>query len=80
MHILNNKHEYGSIKSTMTPIKTCRKGWYMNILENYYIQQFFQNGILIKVQQPGEQNILFKIMKPTTGLTHAHNSIPTDAT
>jgi hypothetical protein len=76
----NNKHEYGSIKSTMTLIKTCRKGWHMNILENYYIQQFFQKGILIKEQQPGKQNILFKIIKPITGLTHVHNSIPTDTT
>jgi hypothetical protein len=80
MHILNNRHEYGPINSTMTLVKICRKGWYMNILENFYIQQFHQNGTVIKEQQPGEQNILFKLIKPTTPLTHAQNPIPTDTT
>ena len=52
----------------------------MNILENLYIQHFHQSGILIKEQQPGEQNLLFKLIKPTTSLTHAQNPTPTDTT
>jgi hypothetical protein len=38
MHILNNKHEYGPLKSTMELLRTCKKGWHMKILENVYIQ------------------------------------------
>jgi hypothetical protein len=62
----------------MTLIKTCSKGWH--ILENFYIQQYYQNRTMIKKQQPGEENILFKIMKPITQHTHAHNAIPIDTT
>jgi hypothetical protein len=29
----------------------------MNILDNFYIQQYFKNGTMIKEQQPGEENI-----------------------
>jgi hypothetical protein len=80
MHILNNKYEYGPINTTITLVKTFKKGWYINILENWYIQQLHQSGILIKVQQPAKQNLLFKIIKPTTSLTHMQNPTPTDTT
>jgi hypothetical protein len=43
----------------------------MNILENFYIQYYHQNGTLIQEQQQGEQNIVFKIINPTTPSTHA---------
>jgi hypothetical protein len=42
----------------------------MNILEHFYIQYLHQNGTLIQEQQ-GEQNILSKIINPTTPATHA---------
>jgi hypothetical protein len=70
LHVLNNKHEYGPINSTMTLIKSCRKGWHMNILENFYIQYYHQNGTLIQDQQQSEQNILFKIISPITPSMH----------
>ena len=52
----------------------------MNILENFYVQQYFQNGTMIKEQQPGEENILLKIIKPTAQHTHVHISTPTNTT
>jgi hypothetical protein len=46
LHVLNNKHEFGHIISTMTLIKSCRKGSHINILENVYIQDYHQRSIL----------------------------------
>jgi hypothetical protein len=57
----------------MELLKTCKKGWHMNILENFYIQQHYQKGTLMNEQHPGEDISLFKIIKPTTHNTHAHN-------
>jgi hypothetical protein len=73
LHILNNKHEYGPLQSKMELLKTCKKGWHMNILEIFYIQQQYQKGTLMNEQHPGEGNSLFKIINPTTHNTHAHN-------
>ena len=80
LHILNNKHEYGTIYSTMTLIKTCKKGWRMNTLEKFYIQQFHQNGSLIREQQQGEENLLFKIIKPPLVPAHAQKPNLTNTT
>ena len=80
LHILNNKHEYGTIYSTTTLIKTCKKGWRMNTLENFYIQQFHQNGSLIREQQQGEENLLFKIIKPPLVPAHAQKPNLTNTT
>jgi hypothetical protein len=35
----------------------------MNILENFYIQDYYQKGTLIPEQQQGEHCILFNIIK-----------------
>lgn len=64
LHILNKKHEYGTIQSTMKVLKTCKKGWKMNILENFYIQKHQQEGTLIQEQIPSDENLLFKIIIP----------------
>jgi hypothetical protein len=58
----------------MELLKTCKKGWLMNILENFYIQHH-QKGSLMTEQHPGEENPLFKISIPTTHNTHALNPI-----
>jgi len=44
IHILNNKHEYGPKQTTIEIIKTWNKDWYMNCLENFYIQQYQLQG------------------------------------
>jgi hypothetical protein len=38
----------------------------MNATENFYIQIYRQQGLLIKEQIPGEENPLFKIITPTS--------------
>jgi hypothetical protein len=64
----------------MELLKTCKKGWHMNILENCYIQQHYQKGTLMYEQHPGEENPLFKIINPTTHNTHAHNPMQVSMT
>ena len=64
LHILNNRHEYGTIHSTMKVLKICRKGKKMNTLENFYMQKFQQEGLLIQEQVPPDENSLFKIIIP----------------
>jgi hypothetical protein len=68
LHILNNKHEYGPLQSTMELLKTCKKGWHMNILENFYIQQHYQKVTLMNEQHPGEQTPYLRslTLPPTT--------------
>ena len=63
LYVLNNRHEYGPIETTMSLIRSCRKGSHMNTLENFYIQYYYQKDILIPEQQPGEHCILFNIVK-----------------
>ena len=63
LHVLNNRHEYGPIETTMSLIRSCRKGSHMNTLENFYIQDYYQKDILIPEQQLGEHCILFNIVK-----------------
>ena len=63
---LDHRHEYDPINNTMALIKTCRKGSYMNILEQYYIQSYQKQDALIEEQHPMEENILFKFITPPT--------------
>jgi hypothetical protein len=52
----------------------------MNILENFYIQQHYQKGILMNEQHPGEENPLLKIINPSTQNTHACNPMQVSMT
>jgi hypothetical protein len=49
----------------MQLIKTCKKGWHMNITENLYIQLHHRQHILISEQNIAEGNPLFKFINPT---------------
>jgi hypothetical protein len=57
-HILSNKHEYGPTETTSTISQLAQTGRRKNILENYYIQ-FFQHNIIIMEQAQKERNPLF---------------------
>jgi hypothetical protein len=70
LHILNNKHEYGTIQSTMKLLKICKKGWRMNTLEKFYMQKQQQDGTRIQKQIPGKENPLFRIIIPTHPNAH----------
>ena len=41
-HILQNRHEYGTIENTQQLLKTCRKSTLMNCWETLYMQIFHQ--------------------------------------
>ena len=72
LHVLNNRHEYAPIQNSMELIKICKKGWRMNTTENFYIQVFHQQGLLINELYQGEETPLFRIFTPpATPNTHA---------
>jgi len=43
LHILQNRHEYGTIADTLQLLKTCQKGTRMNCWEALYMQVFHQH-------------------------------------
>ena len=47
LHILNNKHDYGTADETLKLLKPCHKGPRMNCWETFYMQLFHQHGTLI---------------------------------
>jgi len=59
MHILNNRHEYGTQERIMDLIKTCTEGKLMNCWESMYIQEYHRKGHLITEQQTPEHSLLF---------------------
>lgn len=47
LELLNNKHKFSPIQTTMQLIKTVTKGWHMNCPKNLYIQQYQLQGSFI---------------------------------
>ena len=43
LHILQNRHEYGTISDTLQPLKTCQKGTRVNCWEALYTQVFHKH-------------------------------------
>jgi hypothetical protein len=64
-HILQNRHEYGSITDTMTLHKPIHKMSVLTPYEQLFIQTFHYNGNLITEQGTGEQNPLFQLAMDT---------------
>ena len=64
VHILNNRHEYGTTENTLQLIKPCRKSSKINHWENMYIQIYRQYNKLIEEQQVNEPNPLFEYAQP----------------
>jgi len=63
VHILDNRHEYGTKEDTLELLKKCQKGKYMDYWEALYMQTFHQKKTLIYEQQIGDANPLFEIAK-----------------
>jgi hypothetical protein len=59
LHILNNRHEYGSPEHTIQLLQTCDKGKMMNCWESFYMQIPQQQGLLIEEQKTYEPNPLY---------------------
>jgi len=65
LHILNNRHEYGTKEHTMELIKGCSKGRLVNCWESMYIQEYHRKGHLITEQQILEHNLIFDLITTT---------------
>jgi len=75
-HILQNRHEYGSIIDTMTLLKPIHKMSTLTPYEQLFIQTFDYNGNIITEQGTGEQNPLFQLAMDTV-LRSQIGTIPT---
>jgi len=60
-HILNNRHEYGTIDNLMTLLKPIRNQHLLTTYEQFYIHSFHKHGNLISEQSPGSPNPLFDL-------------------
>jgi hypothetical protein len=58
LHIMNNKHDYGTTEETLELLKSCHKGTRMNCWETVYMHLFYQNNSLINEQQVSDINPL----------------------
>jgi hypothetical protein len=67
-HILENRHEYGTRKSTLQLLQACQKETRMDCWEAFYIQSLPQQKILITEQQISDVNPLFELAKLTNTL------------
>ena len=61
LHILNNRHKYGSPEHTMQLLKARRKGKVMNYWESFYMQVLQQQNLLINEQKTNEPNPLYAL-------------------
>jgi len=66
LHILDNKHEYGTIEETMELVKPIKNKRQLIPFEQFYIQKDHQENKLITEQQPGEHNPLIQLAIDTT--------------
>ena len=61
MHILHNRHEFGSADETEKLLKSCNKGTKMNCWVALYINIHYKQGLLIPEQQVTGNNSLFDL-------------------
>jgi hypothetical protein len=66
LHILDNNHQYNSMEESLQLVTPCNKGNRLHLLENLYIQQFHNMGLLMAEQNTFEYNPLFSQLQ-----THA---------
>jgi hypothetical protein len=61
LHILNNKHDFGTAEDTLKLLKSCHKGTRMNCWETVYMQLFHRHDTLNNEQQVSDINPLYEI-------------------
>jgi hypothetical protein len=61
MHILNNRHEFGTAEEMLKLLKPCKKGTRMNCWEALFMQMYHKHNILISEQQVTDTNPLFEL-------------------
>jgi hypothetical protein len=60
-HILNNRHEYGPMYSTMTLLKPVQHTSLLIPFERIFIHSVYKAGNLISEQSPGDLNPLLLV-------------------
>jgi len=60
IHILNNRHEYGTANDTLRLLQPCSKGKKMNCWESLYIQIYHQHNRLITEQLANDASPLYE--------------------
>jgi predicted GIY-YIG superfamily endonuclease len=76
LHILNNRHEYGTINEIMSLLKAIKHAPLLIPYEQLFIQAHHQQNKLIAEESQGEHNPLIQLAIDTTGTSHDHRSIP----
>jgi hypothetical protein len=66
LHILNNRHEYGTADETLELLISCNKGTKMNCWELFYMQAFHQWDILIEDHKVSDINPLYELAQHLT--------------
>jgi hypothetical protein len=67
LHILNNRHKYGTAEETLELLKPCNKGTRMYCWEALYLQALHQRNILIEEQQVNDINPLYELAHTSRG-------------
>ena len=62
LHILNNKHEYGTIDDTMTSLKHINRSTLLLPYEQLYIQTYHHQKELIPEQHINEHNPMYQLI------------------
>jgi hypothetical protein len=70
MHILNNRHEYGTVDETLKLLQPCTKGTKMNCWGSLYIQTYRQHNRLIAEQQVSDTIPLYELAYFPRDLQH----------
>ena len=66
LHILNNRHQYGTAEETLELLKPCNKGTKINGWDALYMQAFYQGNILIEEQKVNDIIRLFELAQHVT--------------
>jgi len=60
-HILNNRHEFGTIDNLMTLLKPIHNRHLLSTYDQFFTHSFHKHGNLISEQSPGSPNPLFDL-------------------
>jgi hypothetical protein len=75
LHMLNTRHEYGTINEIMIFLKSTIHAPSLIPYEQLFIQSHHQQGKLTAEQNPDEHNPFLQLAIDTTGNSHEHRSI-----
>jgi len=72
IHILHSVHKYGPIETAMALLHSAHKSKWLNTIENYYIQFFYECNTIGKEQTHKEKNLSIWIKLQPTAVPHWH--------